>query len=98
MDDQVSNAELARRLQDLTDMLREDIAEIRQAHASFVVKEVYEARHERVRAEVSDLGKRMDQEAEQRRTLSRWVVGSVVLPIIFFVYQIVANAQGTGAG
>lgn len=78
-------------------MFREDFAEIRSAHAAFVLREVYEARHTALTSRVQNLEQSLKDEADQRRALSRWVWGTVVIPVVLFIAQLVMNAQGAGA-
>ena len=94
MDSTISNDELARRLDDLIAMFREDLAEIKAAQAAYVLREVYEARHTALKSEVTKLETRLTQESDQRRNLSRWVWGTLVVPVFLFIGQIVINAQG----
>jgi hypothetical protein len=95
--DEPSNAEIMRRLDSLQVDFRDDLAEVRQAHASFVLREVYDARHAALIARVDNLEMKQTQEAEQRRVDRKFVVGAIVLPVALFVAQLVMNAQGVGA-
>lgn len=91
-----SNAEVMRRLDDLSAGLKEDLVEIRQALPSYVPRELYEARHGHLMARVAALEESQKQEAEARRNLFRWVVTGLVVPVVLFVIQQWQNAQGGG--
>jgi hypothetical protein len=108
VDDGVTNAELARRLDDMSGNLREDMGEFRAALATLMPREVYEARHtalihrvdvidQRESKDVADIKADLAREQERRQTLMRWVVGAVVLPVVLFIGQVVINAVGVGA-
>jgi len=93
--DQPSNAEIMRRVDDLQASLREDFAEVRQAHERFVLREVYEARHAALQARVEAVQLQQEKDNAERRTDRRWAIGSIVIPLVIFAYQIISNLQGT---
>lgn len=94
---EVSNAELARRLDDLASSFREDFAEIRQSHASFVLREVYDAKNAALTARVAEIQAQQEREASERKTDRRWAIGSIVIPVVILAYQIISNLQGAAS-
>lgn len=107
MDTDISNAELARRLDDFASGIREDFAEVRDAFKLYLPREVYEARHAALKtqlerehqgltADVDELKRRAAEGENQRRADRKWVVGVIVIPIALFIAQLLISMNGGG--
>jgi hypothetical protein len=101
VEEPISNAELARRLGDLRSDLHDDLGEIKRQLSQLVPREVYDAHRaafdERIRFQAQlqeGLRKDFDAAADERRQALRLVVGSVAVPIIIVIVQILLSIKG----
>lgn len=90
------NGELMRRLDDVSTTVKDDLSEIKTSLSALLPREVYDARHTALVLRVERLEAEQAKEAEQRRTLMRWVVGTMIVPVCLFIAQMWINAQGAG--
>lgn len=94
MADEVSNAELARRLGQLADDVRGDFAEVFRRMDSYVLREVYAAEKDGRDRRIDALEQKVREAEDQRRALVRWVVGAILVPAVVLVVQVVLALQG----
>ena len=92
--DEITNAELARRLDDFRRDIREDLAEIKLRQDQYVLREVYHADQRALLAKVDGLDRRQDATEEQARTARRWLVSAIVMPAIVLVVQVILALRG----
>jgi ribosomal protein S28E/S33 len=88
--DEVTNAELARRLERVHD----DISGISHRLDQYVLREVYRAEMEGRDTRLGALEQRVREGEDQRRALVRWVIGAVVVPTVVLLAQIVLALRG----
>lgn len=79
---------LAQRIDHLRDDMHDDLGEIKDQLKSLLPREVYEVRHQQLRDRVSALEAARVEDAKQRRSDRRWIVGVVVVPVVIAVVQI----------
>lgn len=100
--DEPSNAEVMRRLDDISQSFKEDFAEIREGLKLYLPREVYEARHTALQThwqtqqvatdtKVKELEQRAAANDEARRADRKWVVGVIVIPVALFVAQLILS-------
>lgn len=94
MADEVTNAELARRLESFHHELHDDLADIKRQLAQYVLQAVYNAEMSGRDRRVDALEQRVKEGEEQRRQLVRWLVGAIVVPAVVLVVQIILALQG----
>lgn len=87
----VSAGEIARRLDDMSQSMRDDFGEIKRRMDSYVLREVYTADSRAIQAQLSDLRTQMHAEAAARRVQVRWVWGSVIIPITLAAVALAAS-------
>ena len=92
--DEITNAELARRLDDFRRDIRDDLAEIKNRQDQYVLREVYAADQRALNAKVDTLDRRQDATEEQSRTARRWIVTAIVVPAIVLVVQVILALRG----
>lgn len=94
-----SNAEVMRRLDDMAQAFKEDLAEIREAWKLYLPREVYEARHTALQThwetrhatqetKIQELEHKQAASEDQRRADRKWVVTVIVVPVALFVAQL----------
>lgn len=97
--DEPSNAEVMRRLDDISQSFKEDFAEIREGLKLYLPREVYEARHTALQthwqtqhvaheAKIKELQDKQAASEDQRRADRKWVVTVIVVPVALFVAQL----------
>jgi hypothetical protein len=105
-----SNGEIARRLTDLTQEVREARRETAEAMRQYVRADVFDARQATdtvqmrgLEAEVHSIAKRLEANAdrlekieERRRTERMWLVGGLAFPIIILLVGAFVTARGLG--
>lgn len=94
MVDDVSNAELARRLDSFQRDVHADLGEIIRRMDSYVLREVYTEAKARQEDRLAALEQRVKDGEEQRRQHLRWLVGAIVVPTVVLVVQLVLAIQG----
>ncbi|WP_330438827.1 hypothetical protein OHB44_28050 [Micromonospora sp. NBC_00821] len=92
--DDITNAELARRLDSMRRDFHDDFAEISRRMDSYVLREVYAAERLAMETRVGVLEARVKDGEEQRRTLTRWLISAVVFPCAALIVTIYFNLQG----
>jgi hypothetical protein len=88
--DEITNAELGRRL----DRVHDDLGDIKHQLAQYVLQAVYQAEMAARDRRIDALEGSVKATEEQRRTLVRWVVASIVMPTVVLLAQIVLALQG----
>ena len=94
MADEVSNAELARRLDDFRRNVHDDLSDISRRLDQYLLQAVYHAEMQGRDARVAALEQRVKDGEEQRRQLARWLIGAIVVPAVVLLAQIVLALQG----
>lgn len=90
MPGEVTNDELARRLDDRFGILRDDIHEINQKLEKFVPRELHDAQRQAASDQMASLRTRIDA-LESR---SRWLVASVIIPTVLVLLNWWLTAKG----
>ncbi len=90
MDAQITNAELARRLDDRFGLLRDDLHEINTKIEKLVPREVYDAQRQAAIERTTAL----EQRIAALETRSRWLIGSIIIPIVIVVINALLSAKG----
>ena len=86
----ITNAELARRIEHLAVGLHDDLREIKGVIDRLVPREVYEAQRAAATERVSALETRI----VALETRSRWLIASVIIPIVIVVLTWLLTAKG----
>lgn len=94
MADEITNAELARRLDAMHRDVHDDLGEIRRQLAQYVLQAVYTADMAGRDRRIEALERDVKAAEEQRRMLVRWVVSALVVPAVVLVVQVVLALQG----
>ncbi|MCW6003846.1 hypothetical protein K1W54_04515 [Micromonospora sp. CPCC 205371] len=99
MADEVSNAELARRLGDFATDVRGDFAEVFRRLDSYVLREVYHAEKAATEVRLAALEVKIGEERqarvlaeERQRAAVRWWWSAVLIPTIALITSIVLQA------
>ena len=93
-DESITNAELARRLDDRFNTVREDIREMDQKIDKLVPREVYELQSRGTQTTIDRLRQDVDALEEQRRQDHRMVISALVLPVLVFIIQYLLTSHG----
>lgn len=94
MADEITNAELARRLEDFRRNVHEDLSDISRRLDQYVLQAVYQAEQAGRDRRIDALEQQIKNGEEQRRTLVRWVVGAIVVPAVVLLAQVILALQG----
>lgn len=94
--DDITNAELARRLDEIRRDVHDDFADIRRRMDSYVLREVYQAERAASETRINTLERRMDTSEQQRRTLMQWLISAVVIPTVALIVTVILNLRGPG--
>lgn len=94
MADEITNAELARRLDDFRSNIHDDLSDIKRQLAQYVLEAVYRAEMAGRDRRMDALEQRVKDGEEQRRTLVRWLIGAIVVPAVVLLVQIILALQG----
>lgn len=94
MSDDVTNAELARRLEHFHRDLHGDLQEVKQQLAQYVLQAVYNAEMAGRDKAFAALEARVKEAEDQRRTLLRWAIGAIVVPVVMLIVQIALAVRG----
>lgn len=81
-DNEITNRELARRLESFALDVRGDLAEITRRLDLYVLREVYAAEQKATETRISNLERRWHDADEQRRSDRRWLIAGVILPLM----------------
>lgn len=96
MADDITNAELARRLESFRRDVHDDLADIGRRMDSYVLREVYQAERSAMETRIGVLEARIKDGEDQRRTQSRWLLGTIAMPIVTLIVTIILNLRGPG--
>ena len=81
-DEEITNRELARRIESFVLDVRGDLAEITRRLDLYVLREVYAAEQKSVDARIGNLESRWREADDQRRSDRRWLIAGVILPLM----------------
>lgn len=87
---EVTNAELARRLDGFSRDVHNDLAEIMRRMDSYVLREVYASDQQRREDQVQTV----NRELERMRGQVRWLWSAVVMPVAALVISVLMQAGG----
>jgi hypothetical protein len=100
---EVTNAELARRLDTLSRELQADLGEIIRRMDSYVLREVYQSDQRRREDQITALTAQLaterterSSELERLRANVRWWWTAVVVPVGAFIVNLLLQARGGG--
>lgn len=94
MPDEITNAELARRLDDFRRDVHDDLGDVKRQLAQYVLQAVYNAEMGGRDRRLDELERAVKEAEEQRRTLTRWVISAIVVPAVVLLVQILLALQG----
>lgn len=97
MNDEVTNAELARRFDAFATDIRSDLTEISRRLDLYVLREVYAAEQKTAEIRLSAMEARMKETDEQRRVERRWFWSAIVIPLGTLVVTVILNLQSGGS-
>lgn len=92
---EITNDELARRLADMRNELRDDMAEIRRNQERYVLREVHTAERDGDMDRLKRLEDSMKAQAEQRRGDLRWRISALVVPAVLVAVNLWTALKGT---
>ncbi|MGN9802076.1 hypothetical protein [Micromonospora sp. L32] len=92
--DDITNAELARRLDSFRRDVHDDLADISRRMDAYVLREVYQAERVTTETRIAVLERRVEQGDEQRRAMTRWLISAVIIPVVAVVVTVFLNLQG----
>ena len=96
MADDITNAELARRLDQMRRDVHDDLTDISRRLDAYVLREVYQAERLATETRISVLEGRVRDGEEQRRGMTRWLISAVVIPTVALIVTVILNLQGPG--
>ena len=96
MADDITNAELARRLEQFRRDVHEDLADIGRRMDAYVLREVYQAERLAMETRITVLEGRVRDGEEQRRGMTRWLISAVVIPTVVLIVTVFLNLRGPG--
>ena len=94
MADDVTNAELARRLDSFARDVRDDLADLVRRLDQYVLQAVYNAEKTALTGQMQTLTQQVKENEDRRRADRRWVVSAIVLPVAFVVADIALKIGG----
>lgn len=98
MPDELTLGELARRLDDRTGDIRDDIRGLSEEMAKKVDQKLYDIRHDALAARVATLETLREKDAEKLVATRRWLIGAVIVPLVAILLPMVVLLwQGTGS-
>lgn len=80
--EEVTNAEIARRLESFVTDVRGDLSEITRRLDLYVLREVYSAEQKSIETRIFNLESRWREADDQRRADRRWLIAGVILPLM----------------
>lgn len=95
MAEEITNAELARRLDAIHRDVHDDLTDVKRQLAQYVLQAVYHAEMQGRDRRVDVLEQKVKEGEEQRRQLVRWLIGAIVVPAVVVLAQIVLALRGT---
>ncbi|MFJ8677207.1 hypothetical protein [Streptomyces sp. NPDC093589] len=104
MADEPSLGELGRLIQALRGDIRDDMAQINARLDRMVSTDVYTVEKAGLVKEINDLGKDVEalaaqraQDAERVTQTRRWMIASVIIPLVGIVLPLILMLRGAGA-
>lgn len=96
MGDEVSNAELDRRLASFQRDVRQDFAEIFRRMDTYVLREVYQAEKGRLEDRIAALERQAKEGEDTRRSDRKWLISAVLIPVAVVLVQIILALRVPG--
>lgn len=98
MPDELTLGELARRLDDRTSDIRDDIRSLSEEMGKKVDQKLYDIRHDALAARVATLETLREKDTEKLVATRRWLIGAVIVPLVGVLLPvIVLLIQGGGS-
>lgn len=94
-DENITNAEIVRRLETFALDVRGDLAEITRRLDLYVLREVYAAEQKSIETRIYSLELRWREADEQRRSDRRWLIAGVVLPLMSLLAMVLIGVYQT---
>lgn len=82
MADDITLAELGRRIDRVAQDVREDIAVLTSRQEQYVLQRVYAAEQQLLQLRITQLEQRVKEGEDQRRATTRWIVAAIVVPTL----------------
>lgn len=89
MADELTLGELARRLDDRTGDIRDDIRSLSEELAKKVDQKLYDVRHDALAQRVATLETLREKDAEKIVATRRWLIGAVIVPLVGILLPVV---------
>lgn len=89
--EEMTIAELARRLDNVALDVRADLAEITRRLDLYVLREVYAAEQKSIDSRISNLELRWREADDQRRSDRRWLIAGVILPLMSLLAMVLVG-------
>lgn len=89
--EEITNAELARRLESFALDVRGDLAEITRRLDLYVLREVYAAEQKAIDNRILSLESRWRDADDQRRSDRRWLIAGVILPLMSLLAMVLVG-------
>lgn len=90
-DENITNAEIVRRLESFALDVRNDLAEITRRLDLYVLREVYAAEQKSIDSRISNLELRWREADDQRRSDRRWLIAGVILPLMSLLAMVLVG-------
>lgn len=98
MPDGLTLGELARRLDDRTGDIRDDIKALSEEMGKKVDQRLYDIRHDALAARVATLETLREKDAEKLVATRRWLIGAVIVPLVGVLLPVILLLiQGAGS-
>lgn len=98
MPDELTLGELARRLDERTTDIRDDIKTLSVEMGKKVDQKVYDLRHDALAARVATLETLREKDAEKLVATRRWLIGAVIVPLVGILLPvIILLTRGSGS-
>lgn len=89
MSDEPTLGEIARRFEDRLTDVRDDIAELGRRIDTKVSQEVYDLRHEALASRITTLETLREKDTERIVATRRWLIASVIVPLVGILLPVV---------
>lgn len=89
MPDELTLGELARRLDDRTGDIRDDIRSLSEEMAKKVDQKLYDIRHDALAARVATLETLREKDTEKLVATRRWLIGAVIVPLFSVLLPVI---------
>lgn len=98
MPDELTLGELARRLDDRTSDIRDDIRGLSEEMSKKVDQKLYDIRHDALAARVTTLETLREKDTEKLVATRRWLIGAVIVPLVGILLPVILLlTQGAGS-